>query len=68
MPPEWLTVIAWIWLGIAFISSGVILFDVFVAGHRQQMGVMEAVYRSPRCTSGLSRSSCTGGGGDTRRA
>ena len=44
MPPEWLTVIAWIWLGVAFITSGVILFDVFVAGHRQQMGVMEAVY------------------------
>jgi hypothetical protein len=44
MPPEWLTVIAWIWLGVAFITSGVILYDIFVAGHRQQMGVMEAVY------------------------
>ena len=40
----WLTVIAWIWLGVALITSGVILFDIFVAGHRQQMGVMEAVY------------------------
>jgi hypothetical protein len=44
MPPEWVTVIAWIWLGVAFITSGVILYDIFVAGHRQQMGVMEAVY------------------------
>jgi hypothetical protein len=44
MPPTWLTVIAWIWLGVAFITSGVILFDLFAAGHRQRMGVMEAVY------------------------
>jgi hypothetical protein len=44
MPPEWLTVTAWISLGVALITSGVILFDIFVAGHRQQMGVMEAVY------------------------
>jgi Domain of unknown function (DUF4396) len=44
MPPMWLTVIAWIWLGVALITSGVILSDLFVAGHRQEMGVMEAVY------------------------
>jgi len=44
MPPTWLTVIAWIWLGVALITSGVIPFDIFVAGHRQQMGVMEADY------------------------
>ena len=44
MPPIWLTVIAWIWMSIAFITSGVIAFDIFVQGHRQQMGVMDAVY------------------------
>jgi hypothetical protein len=44
MSPEWLTVIAWIWLGVAFLTSGVILFDIFGTGHRQPMGVMEAVY------------------------
>jgi hypothetical protein len=44
MPPTWLTLIAWIWLGISFVSSGVILFDIFVRGHRQPMGVMDAVY------------------------
>ena len=44
MPPEWLTVIAWIWLRVAFITSGLILFDIFVGGHRQQMGMMEPVY------------------------
>jgi hypothetical protein len=35
MPPDWLTVVAWIWLGVAVITSGVILYDIFVAGHRQ---------------------------------
>jgi hypothetical protein len=44
MAPTWLMVIAWIWLAVAFITFGVLLFDIFVAGHRQQMGVMEAVY------------------------
>jgi Domain of unknown function (DUF4396) len=44
MQPGWLTVIAWAWLAVAIITSGVILFDIFVTGHRQQMGVMEAVY------------------------
>ena len=43
-PPTWLTVIAWIWLGLAFICSGVILVDILLRGHRQQMAVMDAVY------------------------
>jgi hypothetical protein len=44
MPSVGLTVIAWIWLGAAFITSGVIAFDIFVRGDRQSMGVMDAVY------------------------
>jgi hypothetical protein len=44
VPPAWLTVIAWISLGIAFVTCGVILFDIFGRGHRQQMIVMDAVY------------------------
>jgi hypothetical protein len=44
MPPLWLTVIAWIWLGVAFITSAVIVFDIFGQGHRQRRGVMDAVY------------------------
>src|SRR2546429_2341746 len=44
MPPTWLTVVAWIWLGVGFASAAVLLFDIFVRGHRQPMGVMEAVY------------------------
>jgi hypothetical protein len=43
MPPVWLTVVAWIWLVVAFITFAVILFDIFVAGHRQQMSVMGAI-------------------------
>ena len=44
MPPTWLTVVAWIWIGVGFASAAVLLFDIFVRGHRQPMGVMEAVY------------------------
>ncbi|HWC87194.1 MAG TPA: DUF4396 domain-containing protein [Solirubrobacteraceae bacterium] len=44
MPSIWLTVIAWFWLGVAVITSGVLAFDIFVRGHRQPMGVMDAVY------------------------
>ena len=44
MPPVWLTMIAWISLGLAVIAFGAILFDVLVRGHRQQMVVMEAVW------------------------
>jgi hypothetical protein len=44
VPSTWLTVIAWISLGLACICSGAILFDLFVRGHRQQMGVMDAVW------------------------
>jgi hypothetical protein len=40
----WLTVIAWISLSVAFTTSGVVAFDIFVRGHRQPMGVMDAVY------------------------
>jgi hypothetical protein len=44
MPPTWLTAIAWLWLGVAFISASAIAFDIFLRGHRQQMRVMDAVY------------------------
>jgi hypothetical protein len=50
MPSIWLTGgIAWIWINVAFITSGVVAFDIFVRGHRQQMGVMDRFTRSPRC-------------------
>jgi hypothetical protein len=44
MAATWLTVIAWIWLSVACTTSGAIAFDIFVRGHRQPMGVMDAVY------------------------
>jgi hypothetical protein len=44
MPSPSLTVIGSICLVLGFASSGVILFDIAVRGHRQTMGVMNAVY------------------------
>lgn len=44
MPPTWLSVLAWIALTAGFVSAAWILFDIYGRGHRQRMGVMEAVW------------------------
>ncbi len=44
MPSSTLIVISWLALGAAVLCALVILGDVFVRGHRQKMGVMEAVW------------------------
>ncbi len=44
MPPEWLTVVAWIALAVAFASAAWIAGDIFLRGYRQQMWIMEAVW------------------------
>ncbi len=44
MAPTWLTVVAWIYLATCFCCAAVIAFDIFVAGRRQPMGVMNAVF------------------------
>lgn len=44
MPPGWLTALAWVSLGAAFISAAAILLDIFVGGYRQKMWIMEAVW------------------------
>ena len=44
MPPAWLSVAAWISIVTALVASGVIGYDIFVRGHRQLHGVMNAVY------------------------
>ena len=44
MPPTWLTILAWTYLVLCFCCAAVILVDVYVRGHRQRMGVMEAVW------------------------
>lgn len=61
MPPTWLTELAWIALGVAFICAGEIFYDIFGRGYRQKMGVMEivwpvtAVYFGPAATWGYRR-------------
>jgi len=44
MPPNWLTIIAWLSLVSGFLSAGAILFDIFARGLRQPVRVMEAVW------------------------
>ena len=44
MAPTWLTVIAWVYIGICFICAGVIAYDIVIAGRRQPMAVMNWVF------------------------
>lgn len=44
MPATWLTVLAWIWLGLSALSAGLILQDTFGRGYRQRMRIMEVVW------------------------
>ncbi len=44
MPPEWLTILAWISLAGGFVSAGAIVYDIYGRGMRQPMRVMEAVW------------------------
>ncbi len=44
MPSSAFTAFAWIALAVAFASTAWIAFDIYGRGHRQQMGVMEAVW------------------------
>jgi hypothetical protein len=43
VPPDWLTAIAWLWIGLAFASALIIIGDI-ARGYRQPMGVMDAVW------------------------
>jgi hypothetical protein len=42
--PAWLDVLAWVSLAVGFACAGAIAWDIFGAGRRQSMGVMEAVF------------------------
>jgi hypothetical protein len=42
--PTWLTAVAWAYLSICFCCAAFVAGDIFVAGHRQPMGVMNAVF------------------------
>lgn len=44
MTPAWLTALAWFSLGIAFLTAGLILFDIYIRGFRQKMWIMELVW------------------------
>ena len=44
MAPNWLTALAWVYLGICFVCAGAIAYDIFVNHRRQPMGVMDAVF------------------------
>lgn len=41
---DWVVTLSWIALGIGFLSAAIVLFDIFVRGYRQKMGIMEAVW------------------------
>jgi hypothetical protein len=41
---SWLEIVAWVGLGVAGLCALYILCDIYVAGHRQKMAVMEAVW------------------------
>ena len=44
MPPAWLTIVSWTYLGLAFASAVAVAADIFLLGYRQHMKVMEAVW------------------------
>ena len=44
MPPDWLTVLSWTALGVAFACAGWITADVYGRDYRQPMGIMEVVW------------------------
>lgn len=44
MPPDWLTIVAWVSLALAVLSAALIVGDVFLRGYRQKMWIMEIVW------------------------
>lgn len=44
MPPAWLTVVSWVYIGVGLSCALVILYDAFGRGYRQRIGSMEAVW------------------------
>lgn len=44
MIPAWLTVVSWIFVGVAVLCAAAILYDILGRGYRQRTSVMEAVW------------------------
>jgi hypothetical protein len=44
MIPMWLTVVSWVFVGLALLCAVAILYDIYGRGYRQRASVMEAVW------------------------
>ena len=44
MIPTWLTVVSWIFVGIAVLCAAALLYDIYGRGYRQRTSIMEAVW------------------------
>jgi hypothetical protein len=44
MIPMWLTVVSWIFVGVAVLCAAALLYDIYGRGYRQRTSVMEAVW------------------------
>jgi len=42
--PAWLTIISWIFISIGLLSAALILADIYLAGYREDVTIMEAVW------------------------
>jgi hypothetical protein len=42
--PAWLTTVSWIFLGLALVSAGILLYDIYGRGYRQRLRAMEVVW------------------------
>jgi len=42
--PTWLTVISWIFISIGLLSAALVLADIYLAGYREHVKIMEAVW------------------------
>lgn len=42
--PAWLTIIAWIFIGVGLLSAALILADIYLLGYREHVKIMEAVW------------------------
>jgi len=42
--PAWLTTVSWIFLGLALVSAGILLYNIYGRGYRQRLRAMEVVW------------------------
>jgi Domain of unknown function (DUF4396) len=44
VPPQWLTIVGWISIALAFLTAAAIVRDIFIVGNRQHVWIMDAVW------------------------